>query len=96
LDKGDVATAKSLIQADPALVNSIDMRGRTPLHSAARLGDIEIVTLLIKDGADVSAKDSDGVTPLHDAVEAGHAEIVELLLVKGADTDRCGVGVRQD
>ncbi len=68
LDKEDVAGAKALLEADPALANSIDIRDRTALHHAARLGNIEIVSLLLKLGADVNAKDSDGTTPLHDAV----------------------------
>jgi len=62
----------------------------TPLHEAARAGDIEKVKALISNGADVNAKDTSqlatmGMTPLHYAALYGHKDIVELLIVKGAD-----------
>ena len=41
--------------------------GETVLHVAARLGDPEIVDLLLSRGADINASDAQGRTPLHKA-----------------------------
>ena len=46
-------------------VNAKADRDVTPLHEAARMGNVEIARLLLKQGADVNAKDSDGKTPLN-------------------------------
>ena len=55
-------------------------KGITPIHIAARTGDIGLLTKsLLEEGADVNAKDSKGKTPLHYASEKGHPEIVEAL-----------------
>jgi ankyrin repeat protein len=63
---------------------------RTPLHSAACYGNLEVVQKLIEYGADISAEDLDGCTPLHLASE-GHSPkngfIVRLLLDLGADVN---------
>ena len=55
--------------------NQID----TPLHTAARNGNVEIVRILLANGSDVNVKNADGKTPLHLAVEEGYEEIVALL-----------------
>ncbi|KAK4120693.1 hypothetical protein N657DRAFT_692901 [Parathielavia appendiculata] len=54
--------------------------GRTALHVAAELGDVALVTLLLRYGADAHATDVVGATPLFLAVSAGQGEVVELLL----------------
>ena len=56
----------------------------TPLHLAAREGDLEGVTLLLAAGSDPNAKGDFGFTPLHDAVLGGHAQIVSVLLAHGS------------
>lgn len=63
----------------------IDNRGRTPLHHAARSGQVEEVKLLLKLGALVNAADFDGYTPLHIAVRHGHRAVVERLIAGGGD-----------
>ncbi|HPC96208.1 MAG TPA: ankyrin repeat domain-containing protein [Sedimentisphaerales bacterium] len=62
----------------------------TPLHEAARNGDIATAKTLIANGTDVNAKDTSrletmGMTALHYAVMNGHKDIVELLIASGAD-----------
>jgi ankyrin repeat protein len=85
LDREDAAGAKALLEADPALANSIDMRGRTPLHTAVKAGHNNIAVLLLDKGATINAQNSVGRSALHFAAARGHNEIVELLLARGAD-----------
>ena len=60
--------------------------GITPLHFAARKGNIEATKALIKNGADVNAKHPNyGDTPLHVAVKNQHKDVVKLLISSGAD-----------
>ena len=59
--------------------------GDTPLHHAARNGQIQRVKDLIDSGIDPNLKDGLGNSPLHDAIAKGHKGIVKLLLIKGAN-----------
>jgi Ankyrin repeats (3 copies)/Ankyrin repeats (many copies) len=52
---------------------------------AARNGDLEEVTALLKRDASVFTQDSTGLTPLHLASMNGHREVVEILLANGSD-----------
>ncbi|WLT31983.1 ankyrin repeat domain-containing protein [Geothrix sp. PMB-07] len=65
--------------------------GFTPLHTAAYLGDVESVRLLVAAGADVNAVSAFGTTPLTRAVDRNPkdaAAMVTLLLSLGADPAR--------
>jgi len=65
-----------------------------PLHTAARLGRVNVVRLLLEKGANVDARNDWGVTPLHQAATEGRVGVVRLLLEKGADVDaRASFGV---
>jgi len=66
--------------------NAKDRRGRTPLHYAAREGNLEAVRLLLEHKADPNAKDRRGRTPLHYAVKASD-EVVAELVKAGADVN---------
>ncbi|KXZ42313.1 hypothetical protein GPECTOR_163g141 [Gonium pectorale] len=61
--------------------------GGTPLHAAARRGDVEEVRALLRAGADKDAQDEGEWTPLHRAAENGHVVAVRALLQAGANTD---------
>ena len=53
----------------------------TPLHSAARSGDVDKVRQLLGKGIySVNCTDSRGQTPLHCACTGGHLEIVGMLI----------------
>lgn len=61
--------------------------GLTALHIAAMLGNVKLVTLLLRYGADPSVKDNIGRTPFHYAVyyasnDSQHKQVAELLLKK--------------
>jgi len=55
------------------------------LIEASRIGQLDILKLLIKIGANVNAKDSYGYTPLLYASRYNKLEVVKLLLKAGAD-----------
>jgi len=56
----------------------------TPLHDAAKKGNLEEIKLLLQQGVDVNAKDKEGITPLYLAAGQGHLEVAKLLIKKGA------------
>lgn len=57
---------------------------QTPLHIAARLGNVDNVTLLLQLGAAPDAVTKDLYTPLHIAAKEGHEEVASVLLEHGA------------
>lgn len=61
--------------------NSIDLFDmRTPLHSAAQRGHLEVVKAITNVLEDKNPKDAHGYTPLHAAASFGHLSVVEHLL----------------
>ena len=54
-----------------ALLNKPDDKGETPLHTAARFGETELVDVLTKHRADVSCRNTHGARPLHLARHKG-------------------------
>ena len=56
----------------------------TPLHTAAREGNIEIAKALLDNGAKLNVLDEDGLTPLHYAIKYNKPEMVDYLLSRGA------------
>jgi len=67
-------------------VNAIDKDGVTPLHIAARRGQMDVCETLINSGAKINAKDKYGHTPAYYAVRAGNIEMANSLIKKGADS----------
>lgn len=56
----------------------MDARAReeqTPLHVASRLGNVDIVMLLLQHGAQPQATTKDLYTPLHIAAKEGQEEV---------------------
>ena len=64
--------------------------GETPLHEAARAGQLEVAMLLVEAGADIEALTSDRETPLALACVWGHGEVARWLLAAGADPSGAG------
>ena len=65
----------------------------TPLHRAARDGDVEQIKTLMASGADPDAQDDQGNTPLHWAAMNVHADAIKELLSpegggRGADPNK--------
>ena len=59
--------------------------GDTPLHIAARNGNLKIIEVLLKCGDDPNVKNRAGQTPLTLAAQFGHHDVVSFL-VKGQST----------
>ncbi len=55
----------------------------TAIHEAAKVGCIDILTLLLQHGGNVSETDEHGVTPMGIAAEYGQAEALDILIHYG-------------
>jgi len=62
----------------------------TPLHMAARRGNVEVAEALLDSGAAIDPRDSSGDTPLHRAVNCNQPKVARLLLARGADIHSIG------
>jgi ankyrin repeat protein len=65
---GHAMVARLLVESGADL-HAADDKGRTPLHWAAKTGDVELILAMIDGEADVLALDYEGETPL-DVLEA--------------------------
>ena len=57
-----------------------DVHGKTPLHSAAEIGHVPSVSILLELGANVDVQDNFGCNPLHLAARNGDGPMVDLFL----------------
>ncbi|KAL6714753.1 Ankyrin repeat domain-containing protein 55 [Lecanora helva] len=83
---GSTDNIKRLLSLQMASARDVTESGVSLLHSAANMGNLELVRLLIQEGADVNAQDEDGDSPLHSAlVRSDNYEVTRTLLENGAD-----------
>lgn len=82
--QNDVMLTLSLIKSGSP-VSQHDLHGCTPLHLAARRGDLEMVMVLLQLGGDVSSRGERQWTPLHESISQKHTNISSLLVACGAD-----------
>jgi ankyrin repeat protein len=87
--KGDVKKIQALLASDPKLVSDRDSEGNTPLHIAARYGQLEAAQALVAAGADVNIKNTEAPFlpgDLWDVVgSSNHKDPVTLLQVHGVN-----------
>ncbi|XP_014365165.2 fibronectin type 3 and ankyrin repeat domains 1 protein [Papilio machaon] len=82
---GYIKQLQAMLEERPELIDIVPSNGLSPLATAVRKGDVNIVRFLLQAGADVGRPLAAGQTPLHLAVLAGHLPIIDLLLDNGAD-----------
>ncbi|XP_055369938.1 ankyrin repeat domain-containing protein 13B isoform X3 [Betta splendens] len=71
---------KELAANEQTDLESLDPRGRTPLHLAVTLGHLDCARVLLQHGADVSKENRNGWTVLQEAVSTRDPELVRLVL----------------
>ncbi len=90
--QGDLEEVKSMLDADPLLVNREDAAGRTPLFMAVSRRDSDMIRLLLDRGALVRVGDSNLRSPIHYAGNTNDTSLVALLLKRGAVVDTRAIG----
>jgi ankyrin repeat protein len=88
--QGGAEAVRVLVRAGGNVDAADGVKRCTPLHMAARRGNVEIAAALIDCGARIEARDSAGETPLRRAVNCDQVEVARLLLARGADPDSPG------
>jgi ankyrin repeat protein len=83
-------SARLLLAADSAMVNSKDKDNKPPLFIAAEQGNQAVMEVLLDKGADVNAEGGIYGNALYAASAGGHKEVATLLLDKGADVNAEG------
>ncbi|KAF2846472.1 hypothetical protein T440DRAFT_471752 [Plenodomus tracheiphilus IPT5] len=83
-------SARLLLAADSALVNSKDKDDKTPLFIAAEQGNQAVMEVLLEMNGDIDAQDGEYGNALYAASARGHKEIAMLLLDKGANVNAQG------
>ncbi|XP_061924049.1 ankyrin repeat domain-containing protein 13B [Entelurus aequoreus] len=71
---------KELAANEQTDLESLDPRGRTPLHLAVTLAHLDCARVLLEHGADVSKENRNGWTVLQEAVSTRDPELVRLVL----------------
>jgi len=84
---GDVATARRLVGANPALVRARDFLGDSPLHWAVRTDQLPLTDFWLEAGSPTAATNIAGQTALHIAAERGFAAQMEKLLAARSPTN---------
>ena len=74
---------KSVLDAHPHLIDSVNQHHETPLLLAAKHGHLEIVREVLDRGADHTIGDTDSSQPIHLAAVGGHTEVIDLLIARG-------------
>ncbi|CAM9863141.1 unnamed protein product, partial [Ectocarpus fasciculatus] len=68
----------------------VDLRGRTPLHTACVGGHIQVVEVLLAAGADANAFDNAGFSPLHRCAQSSDLHSARALLDRRRRSGGCG------
>ncbi|ESU18230.1 hypothetical protein FGSG_11383 [Fusarium graminearum PH-1] len=86
-DASDVGGRSSMesIDKEDLQKNALARGNSALLFLAAKNGDQDMITSLLKTGVDVNMTDEKGITPLSWAAKNGHSAVVRILLRSGAD-----------
>ncbi len=86
VDANDAGIVRMLVEAGADVKKGNDY-GMTPLHEAARQGQLEVTEILLKAGADPNSAPS-GASVLYGPVMENHVDVVKLLLRSGAKVEK--------
>jgi truncated hemoglobin YjbI len=89
---GGPEVIRTLVRAGGRIDLADSMERCTPLHGAARQGNVGIGEALIECGAKLEARDARGDTPLRRAVDSGKVQMAGMLAGRGADVYSIGNG----
>ena len=84
------AVVRALARSGANVNASDNVKRCTPLHMAARRGNVQIAEALLDNGAIIDPRDSLGDTPLRRSVNCNKLEVASLLLSRGADVRSIG------
>lgn len=82
---GDAIITSFLLHWADVDVDVRDKLGDTALLVAARKGNDDVLSLLLRHHADITARDARGESPQHNAALSGHGSTMKILLEAGAD-----------
>eukprot|EP00072_Mus_musculus_P033040 XP_006500145.1 PREDICTED: uncharacterized protein LOC67575 isoform X1 [Mus musculus] len=85
---GDTERLQRMISLGKHSVHDRDFKERTALHFACACGQVEVVSILLRNNCDIDAADMNFITPLMKAVQNWTYECVCILLKHGADPNR--------
>lgn len=71
-----------MVEEAHANVHVEDTSGNTPLHDAARMGNLECIEVLVNAGADIEHVNKAGITALMAATLNGRIPLVDMLILK--------------
>jgi ankyrin repeat protein len=84
IQRVDLSAVESQLRAEPNLAHYAGDYGKTGLHWAAEIDQVEVARLLIDAGADIEATTDWNATPLEWAATMGSSRVADLLLSRGA------------
>eukprot|EP01086_Lenisia_limosa_P005587 TRINITY_DN2267_c0_g1_i1.p1 TRINITY_DN2267_c0_g1~~TRINITY_DN2267_c0_g1_i1.p1 ORF type:complete len:630 (-),score=123.28 TRINITY_DN2267_c0_g1_i1:24-1913(-) len=86
LRSGSLDSVKHILEG--VKLNTPILLGRTPLHTAAEYGTVEMIEYLLNEGADIHARDTqEHFAPIHFACFQKEPAVLECLLSRGASKD---------
>jgi ankyrin repeat protein len=86
IEKGRVPLIKSMIKTGIAKMAAQTSHGMSPLMAAAKVGNMEIVNLMLEHGCNPWRKNPDGNTALDIATAGGHQDCIHALQQKMEST----------
>eukprot|EP01091_Cochliopodium_minus_P000913 TRINITY_DN1080_c0_g6_i1.p1 TRINITY_DN1080_c0_g6~~TRINITY_DN1080_c0_g6_i1.p1 ORF type:complete len:739 (-),score=227.44 TRINITY_DN1080_c0_g6_i1:18-2234(-) len=89
---GNTKMLQKEIKKNKKLLEIVDDKGSSLLHSASQEGNVEMVKMLLECGANINAIDKEKYTPVLEAASQKHFNVVKLLLDKNADPNMLNTG----
>lgn len=80
IEGNNIDLIKELLSRGVDVNNKEHTTGKTPLHMAAKKGNLAIAHILLEAGANHDLRDNANESALHKAVNGGHFDIVGLLI----------------